>query len=223
MCTVLLVASMTALQCAYCRANDLFSNEFNENSDGDDEHQSSSPLFRDCGGVLRGATRGIISTPNFPDVFPYPISCKWVIEAPAGKAIILYLTQFYLKDGLRATEYAYYHDDYIYAGRKELGLVSCEDDTTFLLSKKPVLVLELDIKDITNIHLRVMDHFLDVYGFNITYEILDRDDSGSIKPRQDVCSALQCSFNGNCYVNSNFEKYYCSCFSVILSNCTLKN
>lgn len=212
--TVLLVVAITFVQFDYCEADDLF-NEFGGKKDNDNEQQSTPPsTFRDCDGVVKGSSHGTIATPNFPDIFPYPIYCKWVIEAPTEKAIILYLTQFYLKDGLKATEYAYYHDDRIAAGRNELGIVS--ELETFLLTKKPMLVLELDIKDVTNIHLRVMEHFLDVYGFNITYEMVSKDElNGTFAVRQDACSAQQCSFNGNCYVSSNFENYYCSCFTVL--------
>lgn len=213
--TVLLVAVIGILQADNCKAvADFFANEFDENDDNANEQSTPPPVFRDCGGILKESQQGIIATPHFPKVFPYPISCKWVIEAPVGKAIFLYLTQFYLKDGLRATEYAYYHSDTIFAGRKDLGMISCESNITFLLTKKPVLVLELDIREITNIHLRVMNHVLDVFGFNITYEIVGKDASGAIRPRPDVCSALQCTFNGECLVSKNFERYYCSCYAV---------
>lgn len=189
------------------------SNQFmNQNSDQTDNNNvKKKEVYKDCGGFLRGSMSGIISTPQFPNLFPYPILCKWVIEAPAGNAIVLYLTQFYLRDGLKVTEYAYYQNKAVYAGKKELGTLSSDDGTTFIASNKPILVLQLEIYDVSNIHLRAMDFFLDVYGFNITYEMVRKDVISAFVPRQDACSVFHCSLTGNCIVSKDFEEYKCQC------------
>ena len=50
----------------------------------------------------------------------------------------------------------------------------------------------LKVTDTGNIHLRVGDFLMDVYGFNITYEIVDINTN----LRTDACSVYKCSFLG---------------------------
>uniref|UniRef100_T1IRS6 CUB domain-containing protein n=1 Tax=Strigamia maritima TaxID=126957 RepID=T1IRS6_STRMM len=164
------------------------------------------PPFTQCGGPVNG-TRGYMLTPNFPSAFPVPIRCRWIIEAPAGKAISVYFTQFYLREGLRATEYLDFVDDNHYLGKKNFGVISFDNRTTYMMTAKPVLILDLAIEDMNNINMRVMDHFLDVYGFNITYEIIDN----KAGVRRDACSIFHCSFNGHCFASAGFLKYSCHC------------
>ena len=56
-----------------------------------------------CGGTVNG-THGSISTPNFPRRFPVPISCQWLLHAPPGKKIVLFFTQFYMRESFQLTE-----------------------------------------------------------------------------------------------------------------------
>lgn len=195
------------------------SSQFNYNSESSALLQSSnnsssligapSPnIFTNCGGVLGGKDSGTVHSPYFPKAFPVPIYCRWTIEAPSGKVVIVYLTQFFLRDGFRATEYAFL-DSSLNVGRKELGPITYEDGSAVIASSKPILVLELEVQDAANIHLRVMDFFLDVFGFNITYQIVAKEK----QEHQQACSVSICSFTGNCYANVDFRYHYCACFS----------
>ncbi|GFS30105.1 uncharacterized protein TNIN_411061 [Trichonephila inaurata madagascariensis] len=152
--------------------------------------------------------KGVITTPNFPDPYPVPINCQWVIEAPSDKVIAIYFTQFYMREGLRATEYAYYSPN-VKMGKVEFGTINSEREPTYLVSNKPVLVLDFYVREVANIHMRVREYLLDVFGFNITYEFLSKNES----VRKDACLYHHCSFTGNCYASPGYDKYYCSCFS----------
>ncbi|CAM1313569.1 Uncharacterised protein g6301 [Pycnogonum litorale] len=166
--------------------------------------KDDAPVFTACGGTLT-RDKGVISTPNFPDKFPTPISCRWIIKAPKKKGVAIFFTQFYLKEGLTATEYYYYNDDLQVEARK------LEDATfqhVFIESSKPTVVLEFNVKDIQNVHLRVENYFVEIYGFNITYEFINEGQ----KVREDTCSVSNCSYLGECFASSGFIKYECKCF-----------
>ncbi|XP_064625990.1 uncharacterized protein LOC135486819 [Lineus longissimus] len=166
-------------------------------------------VHTDCGGVY-DARQGFIHTPNFPGRFPAPINCRWLIRAPVGQRIVLYFTQYYLREGLSISEYDMYHNESLYIGKRNLGEISFEDEITSIIALKPVLVVHLKIreKEIGDIHLRVMEYLSDVYGFNMTYEVVPANS----KTRTDACSVYHCSFLGNCYASKNFDKFSCHCF-----------
>lgn len=164
-------------------------------------------MYTDCGGVLRNP-QGVISTPNFPDPYPVPINCRWVIEAPADKVIAVYFTQFYMREGLTVTEYAFFSET-LYMGKKEFGMISSDREPTYLVSNKPVVVLDFLVRESGNIHMRVREYLLDVFGFNITYEIVGRNES----VRKDACLYHHCSFTGSCYATYQFKGYSCKCFA----------
>lgn len=132
----------------------------------------AAEVFRDCGGVLRGP-RGVISTPGFPGPYPVPISCRWVLEAAPRQRVALYLTQFYMREGVTVSEYLFYSDEQLNMGGTQIGSISSESEPTHVLSNKPVMVIDFQVREAGNIHHRVLDLFLDVYGFNLTYEMLD--------------------------------------------------
>ena len=73
-----------------------------------------------CGRFINDS-RGFIHTPSFPKRFPVPILCRWVLKRPPGKKIVLYFTQFYMRESFHLTEYDSYTDEQIYRGRHELG------------------------------------------------------------------------------------------------------
>ncbi|XP_076315527.1 uncharacterized protein LOC143228079 [Tachypleus tridentatus] len=164
-----------------------------------------STIFTNCGGTLHDP-KGVIFTPNFPHAYPIPISCKWKIEAPGNQMIAIYFTQFYMREGLRATEYAYFEDESHYMGKTDLGLVSFDSHVNHLVTNKTILVLEFTVLEPGNIHLRVIDLFLDVYGFNITYEMISKNDY-----HLDPCINNHCTFNGNCLASADFSSYQCQC------------
>ncbi|XP_066581227.1 uncharacterized protein [Prorops nasuta] len=168
---------------------------------------SSSP----CGGRLT-ASRGIISTPNFPDPFPVPIKCQWVIDVSdfptTNGTIVVYLTQLYVYKGLRFTEYAYYESDTMNYGVNLLQEVTEGNvfEHKWLRTFRPFLVLEFELERLEGNHVRVLDDLLDVYGFNITYEMTENN----VNPKS--CSVKDCSFAGNCLLSFNYEDFWCECF-----------
>ncbi|KAF9415440.1 hypothetical protein HW555_006862 [Spodoptera exigua] len=84
----------------------------------DKEHQGPQP----CGGRLKGPV-GTITTPNFPNPFPVPIKCKWIIEHDiVNGTISIYFTQQYTTSGLTFTEYMYYDESYKLGERRALTL-----------------------------------------------------------------------------------------------------
>ncbi|CAH0728532.1 unnamed protein product, partial [Brenthis ino] len=82
------------------------------------EHQGPQT----CGGRLKGPV-GIIQTPNFPNPFPVPIKCRWIIEHDiVNGTISIYFTQQYTTSGLTFTEYMYYDESYKLGERKALSV-----------------------------------------------------------------------------------------------------
>lgn len=152
--------------------------------------------------------RGIIATPNFPKPYPVPIICQWVIEAPVNHKIAIYFTQFYMKTGFSATEFAHYNS-HINAGvnKAEFGIISSKHEPTYLVSNQRILVLKLVIYSADNVHLRVTEHLLETFGFNITYEFLQKKEN----VRKDSCIYHHCSFTGICKASENLDRYRCHC------------
>ncbi|XP_063921163.1 uncharacterized protein LOC135135989 isoform X2 [Zophobas morio] len=161
-----------------------------------------------CGGVLTAA-RGILQTPGFPAELPVPIHCEWVIDAQnlasPNTSIVVYLTQLYVHEGLSFTEYQVYDKTYQLDGRvihtvNETNVVQVR----WVQSFQNFLVITLKLDSIDSAHLRVLDRFLDVYGFNITYEVA----RGPV--RTDSCTIMDCGFTGICY--DHYTKFSCECF-----------
>ncbi|XP_033345660.1 uncharacterized protein LOC117231380 [Bombus vosnesenskii] len=101
-----------------------------------------------CGNRLT-APRGVIQTPNFPRSFPVPIKCRWVIDVsdiPAtNSSIVVYLTQVYVSHkGTPVSPAAF--------GRT---------------------VIEFELDRLEGNHVRVLNNLLDVYGFNVTYQMTE--------------------------------------------------
>lgn len=171
-----------------------------------------------CGGVLK-SRYGNIQTSNFPHKFPTPIECVWVIDASelpittptsasAGASggaggtnisIIVYLTQLYVLGGLKFTEYMYYSDDYKVPAHRVFTLT--EDDVTqvaWVQFSSQYLEIRFTMASLDGTHLRALDRLLDVYGFNITYEVQQE-----VKTYQ--CNTLQCRFLGHCYAKADYR------------------
>ncbi|KAJ3611231.1 hypothetical protein NHX12_021247, partial [Muraenolepis orangiensis] len=53
-------------------------------------------MFSDCGGWQTGEG-GVVSSPNYPDIYPGPSRCAWLLEAPAGHTITLTFSYFNLE------------------------------------------------------------------------------------------------------------------------------
>uniref|UniRef100_A0A1B0AT93 CUB domain-containing protein n=1 Tax=Glossina palpalis gambiensis TaxID=67801 RepID=A0A1B0AT93_9MUSC len=160
---------------------------------------------RICGGVLN-SRNGVIQTPNFPHKFSTPIECVWIIDASNAvkdsfhhnASIVVYLTQLYVLSGLKFTEYMYYSDDYKVPAHSVFTLT--EGDITkvaWIQFNSQYLEISFQMTSLDGTHLRALDRLLDVYGFNITYEM------APLKPYQ--CSTLQCRFLGHCYARHDFS------------------
>lgn len=159
-----------------------------------------------CGGEMR-SDRGVIQTPGFPGPFPVPIRCQWIIDAadrvpPNNYSIVIYLTQLYVTTGLTFTEFAYYEKGATPIGKQLVHTVTEQNVTLvhWLWTRSPYLVIDFTLDRLEGNHLRVMDKLLDVYGFNITYEISGRE--SPVRPNS--CNVILCSFLGNCYANKDF-------------------
>jgi hypothetical protein len=150
----------------------------------------------------------VLTTPNFPGPFQVPLSCKWVLYAPPGKKVVIHFTQFYVREFFYIAEYDYYQDESVYRGRRDIDVRIFEEQIIYLQGFKPYVVVSFRVAEMGNMHVRVYDYLLDVYGFNITYEVID---SGR-RARADVCSIYHCSFLGNCIGDAALETYQCNCF-----------
>ncbi|KAF7279522.1 hypothetical protein GWI33_007081 [Rhynchophorus ferrugineus] len=109
-------------------------------------------------------------------------------------SIIVYLTQLFTFEGLTFTEYQLYGSDYkinpkVIHRVNETNIVRTRWVQTF----QSYLVIELKLQTIESSQLRVLDKFLDVFGFNITYEITGNG------PRSPSCTMTDCGFTGFCY------------------------
>lgn len=155
-----------------------------------------------CGGVLT-EKHGTLQTPNFPNPFNVPISCVWIIDASSfwgspNASIFVYLTQQYVLSGLTFKEYMYYSDDFKVPS--EMETIVKEENVTrtaSVQSNSPFLEIKFQLDNIFGTHLRVMDHLLDVFGFNITYEV--------DTPKSYQCNSMRCSFLGSCYATLNYS------------------
>uniref|UniRef100_A0ABD2X454 Uncharacterized protein n=1 Tax=Trichogramma kaykai TaxID=54128 RepID=A0ABD2X454_9HYME len=165
-----------------------------------------------CGGHLT-ARRGVLSTPNFPGRFSTPIQCRWLLDASdladrPNASIVVYLTQLYAFRGLRFHEYAYYENEATNFGGAllreidEAGVFEIGTVRTY----RPYLLVDFRLERLEGNHVRVLDRLLDVYGFNLTYEMTD-----DVAPKES-CTLSNCSFTGNCFLASDRATFYCDCF-----------
>lgn len=98
-----------------------------------------------CGRMINDS-RGFIHTPSFPDRFPLPLLCRWILRAPPDKKIVLYFTQFYMTDSFRLTEYDYYENEDAYLGKHDLGTFSVLDKDISISVFRPFLVLKFQVR-----------------------------------------------------------------------------
>ena len=75
---------------------------------------------------------------------------------------------------------------------KELGLIftTCR-----------YLSIKIELYSPYTSHIRVRDHLLDVYGFNISYSVNDID----VPPAPSRCSAYNCTYNGHCFLSHDYR------------------
>ncbi|XP_041970122.1 uncharacterized protein LOC121726700 isoform X1 [Aricia agestis] len=160
-----------------------------------------------CGERLKGPV-GTITTPNFPNPFPVPIKCRWIIEhSIVNGTISVYFTQQYITSGLTFTEYMYYDETYKLGERRALTVT--EENITkikWLQVQSPVLVVELSLDRLEGTQLRALG-LLAVFGLNVTYAVQAPGDPGPTS-----CSAIECRLLGHCYASHSYKDFFCSCF-----------
>jgi len=147
--------------------------------------------------------KGVISTPRFPGPFPVPIDCEWVIQADSAAVdavtIEVYFTQQFVTDGLTITEYLQYPPEFGFmTDGQEVFNKSHISYGQSMISALPYLVIRFRLDRLEGNHIRVHDDLMDVYGFNITYEMRPTGNE-----RNDVCSLYFCSYSGNCLGNAD--------------------
>lgn len=156
-----------------------------------------------CGGHLTDP-RGVIHTPNFPGPFPVPVKCRWVIDVSdvpsTNSSVVVYLTQLYVYKGLRFTEYAYYESENMNFGAALVKEVTEGNVFAYrrLRTFRPFLVIEFELDRLEGNHVRVLNDLLDVYGFNVTYEMTEE------QPNPESCTVRECSFAGNCLISADY-------------------
>lgn len=73
----------------------------------------------------------------------------------------------------------------------------------------PYLVITFEMSSIQpGQHLRALDNLLQVYGFNITYQITntkEEDLASNITTARTSCSVLECRYLGHCYAAADFR------------------
>ncbi|KAL1140731.1 hypothetical protein AAG570_000661 [Ranatra chinensis] len=163
---------------------------------------------RDCGGHLTRDS-GIVHTPGFPHPFRLPANCRWVIDSssrPQGTTIVVRMTQLYVTAGLTFTEFAYYEPDSPFRlGANTLYEVT---ETTALAvlnvtTSQHYLVIDFKMERLAGNHIRALEGLLDVYGFNLTYNIYRG--KSALHSYTPACSVAACSMLGNCYASSDFS------------------
>lgn len=148
---------------------------------------------------------GTLTTPGFPSAFPLPFFCRWIIDATSFEPdsfITLYLTQMYLTRGVKAVQYSFCNESHA-LGRKDLDELHTLRPRPFSVYriKARYLEVQVNLDELVNANLRVEHRLMDVYGFNITYEIQPNDS----RIRTDTCNVVNCTFNGHCYANHNYR------------------
>lgn len=170
---------------------------------GDEGGGSGAPDAYTCGTPADRplvGPKGVITTPAFPGPFPVPIECEWVIQADASDTMIeVYFTQLYVTDGLVITEYQQYPPTFgLLQGREVFNKSHISQYGQSMTTELPYLVIRFRLDRLEGNHIRVHDDLMDVYGFNITYEMRPSNNE-----REDVCSLYKCSYSGNCLGNAD--------------------
>ncbi|XP_059471257.1 uncharacterized protein LOC132194158 [Neocloeon triangulifer] len=170
-----------------------------------------------CSWVIDTVLRptGIIQTPNFPHRFTTPARCRWVLNSSQSPEThtIIWFTQIYVLTGLRITEQLEESSSEL-AGSRVLLDASAHDQLlnyTWVRSAMPYLVVELNLDQLEGNHVRTRDNLLDVFGFNMTYELVRHDKENAQLPKR--CSVVECSYAGDCLADASFTNYGCACYN----------
>lgn len=177
--------------------------------------------FKNCDTVIKNKKFSFITSSSFPDQFPLPIYCKWIIDQSSftsnrndNQTLIIYLNEVYVKRGIRFTEYSYYLDDNLNIDKRELPIVNFNSNLSFISTKRKYLVVrfQIDEKINPNLNARILDSSADhLNGFNLTFELSNR----SSIDEKEICTFKKCNFNGRCMTRliNNSVKFKCDCFN----------
>lgn len=164
---------------------------------------------QNCGKeIVLHDSHGIIQTPNFPNAFPVPIKCRWIIDASnfsgsdVNLTIYIYFTQMFVTTGLNITEYMLYDKESSigYVGQTIFSLPPYNSlEVEFVRTNCTYLVIDFELNQLQGNHIRALYHLMNVYGFNITYEI-----SNGVQ-RAEWCTLTRCSLTGYCYASADFS------------------
>jgi len=194
------------------------------NSGTDNSHRTDvvRPTWID----LTSSQVGLLQTPKFPQPFALPLECLWIFnltEIPTNSRrnyLHFYFTQFYLEDNilkvtalntswpLKNRDVLNWSDvDSLHGGdpaslegwtpMRHFGdpihgqMQSAKGETYILLR------MRANSTSYDRLHKRVLE-VDDVYGFNITYELMPNEIG-----RTDACTLGLCNFNGECFLNVN--------------------
>jgi hypothetical protein len=167
-------------------------------------HYSVHGIYRNCGGILR-APRGVIQSPNFPNEFPTPIRCEWIIHNQITQMTRIHFTQYYLTNYFTVQFFQEYENSENYRNASKLETMNAYHDVYTLEIPAPYAVVRFGVHQMEDMNIRVLEHLIDVYGFNITYEFVD-EFSGT-----ETCTAYHCSYLGSCLASADFSEYKCHC------------
>ncbi|XP_062583812.1 uncharacterized protein LOC134245546 [Saccostrea cucullata] len=169
-------------------------------------HYAFSSVYRNCGGILR-SEKGIIQSPNFPKEFPTPIRCEWVIHNQKTPVTLIHFTQFYLTNYFTVQFFQEYTNSENYRNESKMEIMNAYHDVYSLEIRAPFVVLRFGVYQMGDINIRVLEHMIDVYGFNITYEFVEKGASSE----KVTCTAYHCSYLGSCLASADFSEYRCHC------------
>lgn len=165
-------------------------------------------VYRNCGGIAR-APKGVVTSPNFPNEFPTPILCEWVILNRQTKFTLIHLTQFYLKSHFTVQFFQEYTNSEMYRNESRPEELNAYHDVYTMVIPAPYAVLRFGVHEMSDINIRVLEHLTDVYGFNITYEFVN----STTDYHKETCTAYHCSYLGHCIASDDFSEYKCHCFN----------
>ena len=170
-------------------------------------HCSALGVFRSCGGFL-SAPKGVIQSPNFPNEFPTPVLCEWVIYNQQTRFTLVHFTQFYLTSHFTVQYFQDYTNREMYRNESKLMTMNAYHDVYSLVIPAPYTVLRFGVHEMGDINVRVLERMMDVYGFNITYEFVN----STAEYNKETCTAYHCSYLGNCLASEDLTEYKCHCF-----------
>lgn len=188
--------------------------------------------YKNCDSLIKSRRHGFITSPLFPNAFPLPIYCRWVIDLSSftskndNQTLVVYLTEVYVKRGLKFTEYSFFLDENLNIDGKQLQPVHFNSNQSLIFTKRKYLVVQfqIDEKISPNLHARVLNSPANFYGFNLTFELTNRTLAGDETSQRnsqtdfldskEMCSFKKCNFNGRCMnrIQAGLFKFDCECF-----------